>query len=156
LQGSDGDEPQASVHRLILSAYPIFSALLALFGSAPDTMGVSRVTISEEIVLRVPVIRPRFAWPIRWEEAKGPRCIQADNILATALADDGSIDFLMRNRARIRARLENQCPTLDFYGGLYLQSADGAICARRDEVRSRIGGSCAIERFKRMIPHPLR
>jgi len=117
---------------------------------------VARITVSEEIVMRVPVIRPRFAWPIRWEEKKGPRCIRGDNILATALADDGSIDFLMRSRERIRGQLENQCPTLDFYGGLYLQSADGLICARRDEVRSRIGGTCAIERFRRMIPHPVR
>ncbi|WP_152569435.1 MULTISPECIES: hypothetical protein [Sphingomonas] len=142
--------------RLILSAFPLFTALLTLFGAPPEAVSIARVTVSEEIVMRVPVIRPRFPVPIRWEEAKGPRCIRADNILATALADDGSIDFLMRSRERIRGQLENQCPTLDFYGGLYLQSVDGAICARRDEVRSRIGGSCAIERFRRMVPHPIR
>ena len=141
---------------MILSAFPLLSAILALFGASSGVTGVGQITVSEEIVMRVPVIRPRMVWPIRWEEAKGPRCIRGANILATALADDGSIDFLMRSRERIRARLENQCPTLDFYGGLYLQSADGEICARRDEVRSRIGGSCSIERFKRMIPHPLR
>ncbi|URD61499.1 hypothetical protein M8312_03000 [Sphingomonas sp. KRR8] len=141
---------------MFLSAYPLFSAILALFAAPPEAVSVSRVTISEEVVMRIPVIRPHFAWPIRWEETKGPRCIKSDNILATALADDGSIDFLMRSRERIRARLENQCPTLDFYGGLYLQSADGSICARRDEVRSRIGGACAIERFRRMVPHPIR
>lgn len=141
---------------MILSAYPFLTAILALLGVAPAPAPVARVTISEEIVMRVPVIRPRFPWPIRWEEKKGPRCIGGDDILATTLADDGSIDFLMRNRERIRARLENECPSLDFYGGLYLQSPDGRICARRDEVRSRIGGACAIERFRRMIPHPVR
>lgn len=141
---------------MLLSAYPLFSALVALFGAGPQDVAVTRVTVSEEIVMRVPVIRPRFPWPIRWEEKKGPRCIDGGDILATALADDGSIDFLMRSRERYRARLESQCPTLDFYGGLYLQSQDGAICARRDEVRSRIGGSCAIERFRRMVPHPIR
>jgi hypothetical protein len=144
--------PSASAPRLIVSNFPLLAAILALFGGGPQATTVSRVTISEEIVMRVPVIRPRFAWPVHWEETKGPRCIKARNIIATALADDGSLDFLMRGRERIRARLESQCPTLDFYGGLYLQSGDGEICARRDEVRSRMGGACAIKGFRLMVP----
>jgi hypothetical protein len=141
---------------LILPDYPLLAALLALFGVETGQTTVSRVTISEEIVMRVPVVRPRQAWPVQWEEKKGPRCIKARNIVATALADDGSLDFLMRGRERVRARLESQCPTLDFYGGLYLQSADGDICSGRDEVHSRMGGTCAIRRFRLMVPRPVR
>jgi hypothetical protein len=140
---------------LILTIQSLLAAFLALFGVGSRPATVSQVTIREEIVMRVPVIRPRFALPMRWEEKKGPRCIKASNILATTLADDGSLDFLLRGRERVRARLESQCPTLDFYGGLYLQSEDGDICARRDEVRSRMGGTCAIRRFRRMVPRPL-
>src|SRR6476469_1365318 len=75
--------------RLLFPFAPLFTALLTLFGAPPEAVGVARVTISEEIVMRVPVIRPHFAFPIRWKDTKGPRCIKGDNILATTLADDG-------------------------------------------------------------------
>jgi hypothetical protein len=122
----------------------------------PPNVSVSRVWISETIIMRVPIIRPHFAWPIEWVEKRGPRCIRPAGILAAALADDGSVDFLMRNRQRVRAKLENSCPSLDLYGGLYLQPDGDRLCAGRDEVRSRIGGSCAIDEFKLMVAHPVR
>lgn len=125
---------------------------MLLFGAAPAGVSVSRVVVRDEIIMRVPVVRPRVAWPVRWVEKKGPRCIKANDVMAAALASDNSIDFLMRNRQRMRARLESQCPTLDFYGGFYLQPDDGRICADRDEIRSRIGGSCRIDKFRLMVP----
>jgi hypothetical protein len=41
---------------------------------------------------------------------------------------------------------------LDFYGQLYLLPNDGRICARRDSIRSRVGGSCRIEKFRTLVP----
>jgi hypothetical protein len=53
----------------------------------------------------------------------------------------------------VRAKFDENCPALDFYGGAYLQyGRDQQICAHRDAVMSRIGGSCTIERFKLLIP----
>jgi hypothetical protein len=127
--------------------------VLALFGGQPPvTATVSRVLVRDEIVMRVPVIRPRMAWTVRWVEKRGPRCIDSGAVIAASLANEGSIDFLLRDRRRIRAKMDSECPTLDFYGGFYLQPEDERICARRDEIRNRIGGSCRIERFRTMVP----
>ena len=54
----------------------------------------------------------------------------------------------LRNRQRIRAGSTSDCPALDFYGGFYLQPDDERICAKRDSIHSRMGGSCRIERFR--------
>ena len=116
---------------------------------------VTRLVVREEVILRVPVIRPRLARPIRWEEKKGPKCIGSGQIVAAALGDQRSVDFLLTDRSRIRARMDDDCPTLDFYGNFYIQPEDDKVCAKRDEIRSRIGGSCRIEKFRRMVPKPL-
>lgn len=140
----------------MLLSFPLLSWLAALAGVAdyqPAT--VSRLVVQEELILRVPVIRPRRERPIRWEEKKGPRCIGAGQIVAAALADERSVDFLLSDRSRIRARMDDDCPTLDFYGNFYIQPEDEKVCAKRDEIRSRIGGSCRIEKFRRMVPRPL-
>ena len=138
---------------MILSSISLLPHLFALFGAeAPATVAVSRVVIRDEIILRVPVIRPRVDSPVLWVERKGPRCIRSDEVRAASLTNEGSIDFLMRNRRRIRAKMGSQCPTLDFYGGFYLQPEDDRICAGREEIRNRIGGSCQIERFRMMVP----
>jgi hypothetical protein len=138
---------------LILTGFSLLPALFALFGiQAPATATVSRIVVRDEIVMRVRVIRPRIALPVRWVEKKGPKCIRSESVVAVALADESSIDFLLRDRRRIRAKMDSQCPTLDFYGDLYLQPEDDRICARREEVRSRMGGSCRIERFRTVVP----
>jgi hypothetical protein len=138
---------------LILPGFSLLTTFLALFGAQPPTTAtVSRLAARDEIVLRVPVVRPRMAWPVRWIEKKGPKCIRSTSVIAAALADQRSIDFLLRDRRRIRAKMDSDCPTLDFYGGFYLQPEDDRICARREEIRNRIGASCRIERFRTMVP----
>ena len=68
------------------------------------------------------------------------------------LSGPGNIDFVLRNRQRLRAKLDGDCDGLDFYGGLYVQSDDGEVCAKRDSIRSRIGQVCKIEKFKLLMP----
>ena len=131
--------------------------LLALFGGQPPVAAtVSRIVVQDTIVMRVPVVRPRMAWPVHWEEKRGPKCIHSGAVVAAALAEDRSIDFLLRDHRRIRAKMDRDCPTLDFYGGFYLQPEDERVCARRDEIRNRIGGSCRIERFRTLVPRAVK
>ena len=138
---------------MILTGFSLLPTLFALFGAQPPVgAAVSRVLVRDEWVMRVRVVRPRAAWPVRWVEKKGPKCIRSSSVIAVALADESSIDFLLRDRRRIRAKMDSECPTLDFYGDLYLQPEDDRICARREEIRSRMGGSCRIERFRTMVP----
>lgn len=140
----------------MLLSLPIMAWLASLTGMAElQPLTVTRLVVREELILRVPVIRPRPVRPIRWEEKKGPKCIGAGQIVAAALGDERSVDFLLADRSRIRARMDADCPTLDFYGNFYIQPEDDRVCAKRDEIRSRIGGSCRIEKFRRMVPQPL-
>jgi hypothetical protein len=115
----------------------------------PETVKVT--TIEERLIIRIPVApRPRIH--IRWDEEKGPKCLEAEGIARAFLSGPDSVDFLMRSRQLIRARLDSDCEGLDFYGGFYVQPEDRRICARRDIIRSRVGGSCRIERFRTLVP----
>jgi hypothetical protein len=109
------------------------------------------MTIEQRMIVRVPV-RPRLVPIVGWEEGKGPKCLPVRAIAGAFLAGSDEIDFLLRNKQRVRARLENDCSGLDFYGGLYLQPEGAMLCAGRDAIRSRVGGICRISKFKSLKP----
>jgi len=127
----------------------------ALLSSAVQSSGddqvVRRVIVQDEVIFRVP-IRPRVSPPIEWIEKKGPKCIPANMVAGAILSGPSSIDFVLRNRARVRALMDTDCPALDFYRNFYLQPDDDYICAKRETIRSRVGGSCRIEKFKSLVP----
>jgi hypothetical protein len=128
--------------------------LLGLFAVQAGPVGqtVTRLIIQDEIILRVPVQPHPLIPEIEWIEKKGPKCIPAGAIQRALLSGSGQVDFIMSNRSRVRAQLDEDCPALDFYAGFYLQTPDERLCAGRDAVHSRIGGSCSIERFSRLLP----
>ena len=128
--------------------------LLGLITAQPAAVGqaVTRLIIQDEVILRVPV-QPRPLMPdIDWIEKKGPKCVPVAAIRRALLQGPEQVDFILANHARIRAQLDDDCPALDFYGGFYLQPEDDRLCAGRDAVHSRMGGSCTIERFKQLVP----
>jgi hypothetical protein len=107
------------------------------------------VTFHQQVIVRVPTPPAQNQTPIRWEEHNGPRCIPWAQIAGAALIGQHSVDLLLRDRTRVRARLERRCPALDYYRGFYVSATpDGLICADRDSIRSRTGGECEIDRFR--------
>ena len=130
----------------------LLPALLGLSGEPRQpAQGVRRVVIEDEVVISVR-IRPPVRQKFEWVEAKGPKCVHTQRLAGAMWSGPSSIDFLLRDRTRIRAIMDNECPALDFYGGLYLQPDDDRICAKRETIRNRVGGSCRIERFKILTP----
>ena len=130
----------------------LFPALLGLTAEPPaEQQAVRRMVIRDEIILRIP-IRPRLSQAIEWKESKGPKCLDSGRIAGAMLSGPSSIDFVLTDRRRFRAQMDNECPALDFYKGFYLQPDDERICAKREFVRSRVGGSCRIERFRSLKP----
>ena len=127
----------------------------ALLGSALQSSGddqvVRRVIVHDEVLFRIP-IRPRISRPIEWVEQKGPKCVPANMLAGAMLSGPSSIDFVLRNRQRVRAIMDDDCPALDFYGSFYLQPDDDYICAKRETIHIRSGGSCRIEKFKWLVP----
>jgi hypothetical protein len=130
----------------LLSLLPAWFAAFA--GVQADE--VRTLVVEREVIMRVPV-RPMPS-RIDWEEHKGPKCIPSGSIRAAMVSNREHVDFVLFDRTRLRARLSDNCPALDFYSGFYLTPEDGKICAKRDGIHSRIGTSCRIERFRRLVP----
>lgn len=137
--------------------FGLFATLTAWIGLAAGPSGeqqmVRRMVVRNEVLIHVPIWN-RSPPLIEWTERKGPKCLPSASLAGAAMAGPSSIDFVLRDRRRVRAKLDSDCAGLDFYGGFYVEPQDGAICARRDEIRSRIGGSCRIERFRALVPAP--
>ncbi len=130
---------------------PFLSAWTTAFGMAAEQPVVSRMVVRDEIVIHVPIGR-RPPPMIEWVERKGPKCLSASMIAGAALAGPSEIDFVLRDRRRVRAELDSDCAGLDFYDGFYVEPRDGAVCARREEIRVRAGSTCRIDRFHSLVP----
>ena len=135
---------------IFLSLLSLIPAMIALAGEPQHEPVVRRVVIQDEVIFRIPV-RPRPLRRFEWQEKKGPKCIPADRIAGAILSGPASIDFLLRDRTRVRAEMDSECPALDFYDGFYLQPDDERICAKRETIRNRVGASCRIERFRTLV-----
>jgi hypothetical protein len=134
-----------------LSILPVLLGLFAVQPSAVE-QSVTRLVVQDEVILRVPVQPRRFDHRIDWVEKKGPKCIQAGAIRRAILSGEEQVDFVLADRSRIRARFNEDCPALDFWRGFYLQPEDEQLCARRDAIHSRMGGSCTIQKFRQLVP----
>jgi hypothetical protein len=137
------------------AALPLVAAASA---AAPDPSNApearfSQLIVRERIMIRVPM-RLRDSLPVdppttKWKEKHGPKCVNAKSIAGAALLSQNSVDLMLRDNRRIRAKLERSCPALDYYYGFYITpNPDGQICADRDVIRSRMGGECRIDRFR--------
>ena len=137
--------------------------LLLLFGSAQERPPAPRgpqgtVTVRHrQIIIRVPSgirqVAPAGASLIKWRESAGPDCVAATRLIGATLLRQNSVDLILRDNSRVRARLQRGCPALDYYRGFYINAtADGRICADRDSIRSRDGGECQIDQFRSLSP----
>jgi hypothetical protein len=136
---------------IFLALTPLLLGLASAPADAPQ-VSVQRMVVEQEWILRVRV-RPQPApQRIDWIESKGPKCLPASDIRGALLSGMDHIDFVMADRRRMRATFDDDCPALDFYGDFYLTTADHRVCVRRDSIRSRIGASCRIERFRKLKP----
>jgi hypothetical protein len=146
---------QSQPYSMQRHALHITAALLSLTGA--ELAVAQRVTIMRERVIRIP-LQPMRSLPmprplVRWKEGRGPKCIARDQIVVAAVTGPGNVDFILRDRSRHRAQLQNSCPALDYYQGFYLKPTnDGKICQDRDAVHARSGGECEIDRFRRLTP----
>lgn len=116
----------------------------------PRPVQYSQVTVEQSLIVRVPRRIP--AKPLRWKEKKGPKCVPMSAIAGAAVVADDAIDLALKGGQRLRAEFSSNCPALDYYSGFYiLPTDDGKICADRDMIRTRSGGQCEIQRFRKLI-----
>jgi hypothetical protein len=126
-------------------------ALLSPGAGRAATVRLAQITIEQSLIVRVPRRTPPK--PLKWKQKKGPKCVAMAAIAGAAVVADDAIDLVLRGGQRLRARFSSRCPALDYYSGFYiLPTQDGRICADRDMIRTRAGGQCEIERFRKLIP----
>lgn len=132
--------------------------LLGLFAAQPGVVGqsVTRLIEQDEVILRVHVQAHPLLPEIEWVEKKGPKCIPVDSLRGAMLSGPEDVDFILENHSRVRAQFDENCPALDFYRSIYVQPRDERLCAGRDAIYSRMGTSCTIEKFKRLVPRVRR
>ncbi|WP_265571139.1 hypothetical protein [Sphingomicrobium nitratireducens] len=119
--------------------------------SADAVPPVRRVIIRNQLILRIP-LQPKKKTDASYRVLNAPKCFATRGIAGARLAGERTIDFLMRGNQRVRVQTDRDCKSLDFYGGFYLQPTDGQLCVGRDAVRTRMGGSCRIERVQLLQP----
>lgn len=141
-----------------------FTALaVAAGGMVPDAVDppsiapvqLAQVVIQRRTIIRIsPVAAPQpRATPVVWKEKKGPKCASMSSLAGLAITRPDSIDLVMRGGQRLRAMLDKSCPSVDFYSGFYVKPhKDGRICRDRDQIHSRTGGACDIDKFKLLVP----
>jgi hypothetical protein len=128
--------------------------VLGLAGSQSDPAmpAVGRLIGERDVILRVPV-RPQAMGPrLTWVEGDRFKCVKTKAIRGGVLGGNDHVDLVLPKRKRVRASFAGNCPALDFYDGFYLKTEDDRVCAGRDFVHSRMGGSCRIEELRHLAP----
>ena len=140
--------------RLLCAGTPLL--LAAALGRATPANDIlppaefAQLTIEQSLIIHVPRHEP--AKPLQWKSKKGPKCVPMAAIAGAAVVADDAIDLVRRGGQRLRAQFSSRCPALDYYSGFYvLPTRDGMICADRDVIRTRAGGQCEIERFRKLV-----
>lgn len=129
-------------------------------GTATGVEFADVTTFVQSVIIRIPARKsaryrpagdpPR---PPLFKEHKGPKCIDASAIGGAAVTTPDSVDFILKGGKRVRAKLQDECPSLDYYSGFYVRAPqDGKICADRDSVHTRSGGDCQIDKFRALTP----
>ena len=129
--------------------------------AAPVAADPPAVLIRERITIRrvprMPMAAPTLAKPVPmvrgWRERKGPKCVPVDRLAGASIVAPMAIDLLTVDGRRLRARLDHDCSSMDYYSGLYIRPGeDGQVCARRDSIRVRSGARCGIAMFRTLEP----
>ena len=116
----------------------------------------AQVIVERRIIIRVPtLVTRRSAAPqseIKWKEKKAERCLPMKTVVGAAIKRTDSVDLILSDQRRVRAKLDNDCRAADFYQGFYMEpTSDDLLCADRDMIHARNGAMCEIDSFRRLV-----
>ena len=122
-----------------------------------------QVRIEQRVIIRISPQRqsnrnallarlPQRGLNTRFEERELERCLPVNRISGVQTGTGNRLLLFMRDQRIISVNLERACRARDFYSGFYVErSEDGQLCADRDELQSRSGAKCDIERMSQLV-----
>lgn len=122
-----------------------------------------QVRIEQRVIIRISPQRRSSRTPLlaelpqrglntRFEEREMERCLPVNRISGVQTGNGNRLLLFMRDQRIISVNLERACRARDFYSGFYVErSEDGQLCADRDELQSRSGAKCDIERMTQLV-----
>ena len=79
------------------------------------------------------------------------RCVGIDHVAGAVVFGDRAVELSMSDGSHWRMGFAQSCPALGFYSGFYYRRAvAGRLCAGRDAVIARSGGTCPISTITRI------
>ena len=116
----------------------------------------AQLIVERRIIIRVPTLVTRRTAPpqseIQWTEKRTKRCLPMKSVVGAAIKEPDSVDLILTDQRRVRAKLDNDCRSADFYQGFYMEpTRDDLLCADRDMIHARNGAMCEIDSFKRLV-----
>jgi hypothetical protein len=88
----------------------------------------------------------------RYEEKRIGKCLPLEGIAAVQTGSGNRIVLYLRDQRMISLSLEKSCRARDFYSGFYVERhKDGRLCVDRDQLQSRTGVKCGVERLHQLV-----
>ena len=88
----------------------------------------------------------------RFEEREMERCLPVNRISGVQTGNGNRLLLFLNDNRIVSVNLERACRAREFYSGFYVEkSEDGQICVDRDELQSRSGARCEVERMRQLV-----
>ena len=154
--GSDFEQDPQSPYR---PADKSFNALEAFYSSQT----AQQVRIEQRVIVRISPRRttnrnsllarlPQRALSTRFEERELQRCLPVSRIAGVQTGTGNRLLLFLSDQQIVSVNLERACRARDFYSGFYVErNADGNLCAGRDQLQSRSGAKCEVERMHELV-----
>ena len=95
---------------------------------------------------------PQRGLTTSFEEREMERCVPMAGISGVQTGTGNRLLLFLRDDRIVSINLERACRARDFYSGFYIErSDDGKLCVDRDELQSRSGAKCEIERMRELV-----
>lgn len=123
----------------------------------------NQVRIDRRVIIRISPQRssnrgnllarlPRNGLRTRFEERDMDRCLPVNRISGVQTGTGNRLLLFLSDNRIVSVNLERACRARDFYSGFYVErSDDGQICVDRDELQSRSGAKCEVERMRQLV-----
>ena len=122
-----------------------------------------QVRIEQRVIIRISPQRPANRNPLlarlpqrglntRFEERDMEACVPVGRIQGVQTGTGNRLLLFLQDQRIVSVHLERACRAREFYSGFYVErSEDGQLCVDRDQLQSRSGARCDVERMTQLV-----